>query len=121
MPRFVLLRHECPPGYVRPSHWDLMLESGGALRTWALLELPARGRAVEAEALGDHRLAYLEIEGELSGGRGTVNRDDAGTYEIMAESEKRLTIVVYGEKLNGRLALERIDAAGQRWRVSLED
>ena len=41
MPRFVLLRHECPPDWVKPSHWDLMLERGQVLETWQLIDLPA--------------------------------------------------------------------------------
>ena len=34
MPRFVVLRHETPPGYPRPPHYDLMLEQEGGLWTW---------------------------------------------------------------------------------------
>src|SRR5882724_3306447 len=68
MPRFVILRHETPPGFARPAHWDFMLECGGVLRTWEM---------------ADHRLAYLEYEGEVPGGRGTVSRWDEGRYEIL--------------------------------------
>src|SRR5687768_6367400 len=45
MPRFVLLYHECPPDYVRESHWDFMLEAAGVLRTWAVAKLPRSWRA----------------------------------------------------------------------------
>ncbi len=83
MPRFVVLRHETPPGHERPTHWDFMLEAGGVLRTWALAEAPCRGRAIAAEELAEHRLAYLEYEGDVSGGRGSVVRWDAGTYEVL--------------------------------------
>lgn len=102
MPRFVLLYHECPPDYPRASHWDLMLETGDVLRTWALATLPqswetwrARtaerhpncaavtdGEEVAAEALGDHRREYLTFEGEVSGGRGNVVRVAEGEYAI---------------------------------------
>ncbi len=44
MPRFVLLRHECPAGYEKPGHWDFMLEWPEGLRTWELRELPALWR-----------------------------------------------------------------------------
>jgi len=101
MPRFVLLYHDCPPEFGRPSHWDLMLEHGQALRTWAIYQLPcdwdsaraltallypacsklADGNEVAAEELPDHRLAYLEIEGPLTGNRGAVCRVAAGEYE----------------------------------------
>src|SRR5688572_19690852 len=57
MPRFVILRHEMPLDHNRGTHFDLMLEVGGVLRTWSLPELPATGKVVLAEALPDHRLA----------------------------------------------------------------
>jgi hypothetical protein len=119
MPRFVLLYHDCPQRYERTSHWDFMLEEGGALRTWALAALPrawraaweatvplfagcaavAEGDAVAAERLGDHRLAYLELEGPVSGGRGEVRRIDGGIYE--GDS----IILLHGELLNGSIQI----------------
>jgi hypothetical protein len=57
-----------------------MLEVEGVLRTWRLLAEPAAGRAVPAEPLADHRLAYVDYEGSVSGGRGCVARWDYGTY-----------------------------------------
>src|SRR5215470_5282132 len=103
MPRFVLLYHECPPDYERPSHWDLMLEAGDLLRTWALLQLPdeTASETVDAEELDDHRLAYLEYEGAVSGGRGSVRRVDAGTYETIVETGDSLQIRFDGNKLRG--------------------
>lgn len=106
MPRFVLLYHDCPPDYVRPSHWDLMLESGDVLRTWALVNLPpswaiwhtrtaeqfpacaaaADGENVSAEPLGDHRREYLDFEGDVSGGRGRVVRIARGEYSLQEET-----------------------------------
>lgn len=76
MPRYVILTHDHPF-----PHWDLMLEDGGVLRTWRLLAEPAAGQVVRAEQLADHRLAYLDYEGPVSGGRGSVARWDHGTYE----------------------------------------
>jgi hypothetical protein len=126
MPRFVLLYHECPADYVRPSHWDLMLEQGDALRTWALTRLPrnwqpARSRTadshsncptladentVAAEQLGDHRLAYLRDEGPLSGNRGTVRRVDEGTYETIAETPGTWSLRLTGALLSGSIRLQ---------------
>lgn len=100
MPRFVLLYHNCPPGYVRSSHWDVMLETGGELETWALAQLPrawhvaheltklacpncpplSAGDTISTEHLAAHRLAYLDYEGPVSKGRGNVVRIAAGTY-----------------------------------------
>jgi hypothetical protein len=110
MPRFVILRHETPPGEARPTHWDLMLESGAVLRTWALPEPPSPGCELTAEELPDHRLAYLDYEGQISGDRGHVKRWDAGTYEMVSEAPQ-LRINVRGDKLIGEMTLRRAGIA----------
>ena len=76
MPHYVILTHDHPF-----LHWDFMLEQAGVLLTWRLLSEPAVGAEVRAERLADHRLAYLDYEGPVSGGRGSVVRWDYGTYE----------------------------------------
>jgi hypothetical protein len=93
MPRFVVLHHETPPGYPRPSHYDLMLEQGQSLRTWALASLPELGQEeVVAEELAPHRLAYLDYEGEVSTGRGQVKRVAAGEYALLEDTTDRFHI-----------------------------
>ena len=82
MPRFVVLRHDSPEG----MHYNLMLEVGGVLRTWSLPEPPVAGVELECRLLADHRLAYLDYKGPISGGRGTVTRWDRGTYEISSKA-----------------------------------
>ena len=153
MPRFVILRHDAPQGL----HFDLLLEASGVLRTWALPQPPDSGVEMECEALPDHRMAYLDYEGPVSGGRGTVDRWDWGTYGLEggeaatpgvparhAEGDRsmlsgdlfldehvslpkngpvpgrpdasRLTIVVTGRKLRGRVVLQQSADDPQRWR-----
>jgi DNA polymerase Ligase (LigD) len=139
MPRFVLLYHECPPGYDRPSHWDLMLEAGGSLRTWALLQLPRGWEAarsytvsiypacadvspvssVDAEPLGDHRRDYLEYEGPISGERGEITRVDAGNFETISESRQHWQIELYGELLSGTVTLGVSKANANGWTLTL--
>jgi hypothetical protein len=46
----------------------------------------------EAERLADHRVAYLEYEGEISGGRGSVRRVAEGVVENLQESENRIEV-----------------------------
>lgn len=75
MPRYVLLAHDWPT-----PHFDLLLECGDVLKSWRLLAGPTPGVTVPAEPNADHRLAYLDYEGEVSGGRGTVRRVAAGEY-----------------------------------------
>ncbi|CAG0934470.1 hypothetical protein PLCT1_02748 [Planctomycetaceae bacterium] len=83
--RFVILEHNVN-GAV---HFDLMLEVPGQekLRT---LQLQARllktGDTCACKELEAHRRAYLEYEGNISGGRGTVKRIERGTYEALGAS-----------------------------------
>lgn len=81
MRRSVLLAHTgLPPGPGPGDHLDWMLERGtaapGRLITFRLGIRPdAPGRSdFVAERTGDHRAAYLDHEGPVSGGRGTVAR-----------------------------------------------
>src|SRR5262245_41193710 len=99
MPRFVVLRHEMPPDSARGRvHWDFMLEQAGALRTWALAEEPAAGDEILAEALADHRLAYLDYEGPISGDRGGVTQWDAGEYEAERDAADQLQVRLSGRR-----------------------
>lgn len=119
MPRFVILRHETPPGYPRPSHFDLMLEHGSALRTWACEALPTHGQSTAAEQLADHRSDYLDFEGTVAGARGSVVRIAAGEYLPLEETDSLLRVRLAGPQLSGELTLVRDAASPQRWRVSL--
>ncbi len=101
MLRYVILTHDHPF-----LHWDLMLERGVALRTWRLAAPPEPDRDVAAEPLGDHRLAYLDYEGPVSGERGYVTRWDAGVVEWLIEDADAPRVRLSGEKLGGNLILE---------------
>jgi DNA polymerase Ligase (LigD) len=121
MPRFVLLFHDCPPDFGRPSHWDLMLQAGDVLRTWALAELPQMSvpsHPVDAERLADHRLAYLDYEGPVSGGRGTVSCVDAGTFETLVADDDSWDVAIAGKTLRGRFMLRRVHEP--HWVLTLE-
>ena len=95
-----------------------MLDVGSALKTWALDRAPECGDAIGAKSLPDHRLAYLDHEGAVSGGRGTVVRWDQGGYRIERETPTLWIVVLDGEKLQGRATLERSSDAGDRWEFS---
>ena len=110
MARFVILRHETPAGYPRPSHWDFMLESEEILQTWALFHDPRQPTLQQAEVLGDHRLAYLELEGPLSGDRGHVVRWDQGSYEVIDRTEGSWKVALDGRRLQGIVFLCRDEA-----------
>jgi hypothetical protein len=109
MPRYVILQHDFPV-----LHWDLMLENGDVLRTWRLASPPVAGEIIAATALGDHRLAYLDYEGPLSGNRGSVAQWDCGEFEMDEHAEERLVLRLGGRRLAGTVILER---AGEAWRL----
>ncbi len=113
--RFVVLYHTTPPGYARASHWDLMLEQGSVLWTWALENEPLEGKQIVANRLADHRLHYLDYEGPLDGDRGEVHRVDSGGYEIEVAGEDCLEVRLIGTKLRGRVRLVRDGQDNQRW------
>lgn len=106
MARFVLLYHECPPAVGKPSHWDLMLERDGRLLTWSLAALPAiwggdgatDGQSLAATRLADHRVAYLDYEGPISGDRGRVTRVERGEYDVLAEMDNEIRVRLCGER-----------------------
>jgi hypothetical protein len=114
VPRFVLLKHTLPDESPRPTHWDFMLEQEGILRTWALAAEPQDGLPIPATALDDHRLAYLDYEGEISGGRGSVARCDRGDYQTIRNTADRLEVTIAGEQWKGRVTLTKEE--DQRWR-----
>lgn len=118
--RFVLLEHRWDG-----VHWDFMLERGGVLKTWALDAPPAPGKEGAARALPDHRAAYLDYEGPVSGGRGTVARVDVGVYIPLEWTDDRVRIRLEGRQLVGELLLTRrprrdpSDSADPGWKISL--
>ena len=114
MPRCAVLIHDSPRGL----HYDLLLETGDVLRTWALPQAPDATAEMTREALPDHRLHYLEYEGPVSDRRGTVTRWDTGTYELRRLDKDELTVELAGEKLAGQALLKRSAADPQSWRFS---
>ena len=115
--RFVILRQEMPPGAARGSHWDFMLEREGVLRTWAIDELPSKGQTVAARGLPDHRPAYLDYEGPITGNRGSVTRYDRGEYDLLDETPERVGIELRGETLQGKLVLTRAGTNERDWQL----
>jgi hypothetical protein len=114
MGRYVILRHEFA---TRQSqvHWDLMLEFGERLQTWALSQLPEPGVAIAAEQLPDHRLAYLDYEGPVAGERGSVSRWDSGQFTILSDAPDRLVMTLRGDRLTGEANLQRQSEDESAW------
>ena len=83
--RFAILEHDHPH-----LHWDFFLEAPAALRSWRLEQMPDDAGVVNAEALPDHRKAYLDYEGPISGDRGSVSRVDRGEFVLISSTEREV-------------------------------
>jgi hypothetical protein len=122
MPRFVLLEHTGHPEDPTGRHFDLLLEEPAACQTWRLAEIPvAGGRAVTAERLPPHRLAWLDTEAaEVSGGRGFARRVAGGRYEMLpptsADEVLAMSVRLTGQTLTGRL---RLSPTATGWAAAL--
>lgn len=89
--RWVVLLHRVGPsfGRTRADHLDWMFErSDGMLRTWATPPVDRFDEplVLSATRLADHRHAYLDREGQVSGDRGHVTRLMSGEFR-MTESD----------------------------------
>ena len=107
--RFAVLRHE---GIDSP-HFDLLIETGPdrPLATWRCDAWPIAATTTLTR-LPDHRRIYLDYEGPVSGGRGTVRRVAGGQCMLRIESNERW-IVQLAEM--PPLRLMRID--GDCWEI----
>jgi len=95
-------------------HFDLRLEVGGVMRSWAVPKGPSLDPAVKrlAVEVGDHSIAHNDFEGKS--GEGGVIVWDRGHYEqggrvAWPEALERghAVFVLHGEKLHGGFALQR--------------
>ena len=102
---FVVLHHVETGG---GEHWDLMLDDGDALATWQLFAWPPGAKAGRACEIFRHRRRYLEYEGALSRGRGTVRRVESGEYQVLDRSVDRWVVLLHGATVSGEYVLQRV-------------
>jgi len=95
-------------------HFDLRLEVGGVMRSWAVPKGPSMdpGQKRLAVEVADHGMGHNDFEGRL--GTGGVIVWDRGTYEQggrvpwpEALDRGHAVFVLHGEKLRGGFALQR--------------
>lgn len=91
-------------------HWDLRLQIGGVLRSWAVPKEPPVDIGVKRLAIQveDHPLEYGNFEGvipEGTYGAGTVKIFDKGEFKLIEENEKGLTFELKGKKMIGKYSL----------------
>jgi len=111
--RFVVQLHDATA-----LHYDVRLEAGGVLRSWAVPKGPTLDPAVRrlAVPVPDHDLAAGDFEGVHEGqarGSGAVIIWDEGTAEIIRDEPGHLSFRLHGRKLAGGFALT--STGPRRW------
>jgi DNA ligase D-like protein (predicted 3'-phosphoesterase) len=107
VPRFVVQLHDATT-----LHYDLRLELGGVMRSWAVPKGPSLDPAVKrlAVAVADHAVQRVPFEGvyeDASRGSGAVIVWDEGEFELVREEPGHLVVELDGHKLAGGFALTR--------------
>lgn len=114
--RFVVHEHRATR-----LHWDLRLEMDGVLKSWAIPKEPPINPGVRRLAIlvEDHSLEYIDFEGEIPEGEygaGTVRIWDSGIYEIESRALNKLTIRLFGRRMNGKYILLKMGwGGGKNW------
>ena len=120
--RFVVHEH-----HATRLHFDLRLEIGGVLKSWAVPKgvsmNPAEKRL--AVAVPDHSLGYINFEGTLAEGTygaGEVRIWDKGEFDTNGDAGKqisqgKLVFTFYGAKLNGEFTLLKMNGQEKNWLI----
>ena len=116
---FVIQEH-----HARSLHWDVRLERGGVLVSWAVPKgLPLHPKdnrlAVHTE---DHPIDYGSFEGDIPAGQyggGTVILWDRGRYELEKWTDREVKVVFHGTKARGRYVF--FQTRGRDWMVHRMD
>ena len=103
--RFVIQEH-----HARSLHWDLRLERGGVLASWALPkglpDSPERNHlAVRTE---DHPMEYATFEGEIPRGEygaGQMRIWDTGHYDVDLWTDREVKFALHGTRVEGGFVL----------------
>jgi bifunctional non-homologous end joining protein LigD len=111
--RFVVQLHDATA-----LHFDVRLQIGDVLRSWAVPRGPSLDPAVRrlAVPVEDHSLAAGEFEGVHEGqgrGSGAVIIWDEGTVDVLRDEPDHLSFTLQGEKLSGRFGLTK--TGDRRW------
>jgi bifunctional non-homologous end joining protein LigD len=117
---FVIQKH-----HAGRMHYDLRLQMGDTLKSWAVPEGPCLDPKVRrfAKLVEDHPLEYASFEGRIPAGNygaGTVIVWDRGTWVTLAEPEAALAsgeikFRLAGEKLAGGWMLKRLPDDPTNW------
>ncbi|WP_274534335.1 DNA polymerase ligase N-terminal domain-containing protein, partial [Saccharothrix sp. CB00851] len=105
-------------------HWDVRLERGGVLVSWAVPKglPPEPGTIRLAVRTEDHPLEYASFSGVIPKGEYGAGRMviwDRGRYETVKWSDREVDVVLHGSRVEGEFVFFRRDAAGggEDWMV----
>ena len=99
-------------------HYDLRLEIGGVLRSWAVPKEPPEKEGVKRLAIQteDHPLEYADFEGVIPEGMygaGTVRIWDRGEFNLKEEKDDKLLFELKGKRLSGEYVLIKTKFRGK--------
>jgi len=91
-------------------HYDLRLEKGGVLKSWAIPKEPPREKGIKrlAVSVEDHPLGYEKFKGEIPKGQygaGKVEIWDKGHYLPKEEKPGAVIFDIMGKRLKGTYCL----------------
>ena len=89
-----------------------MLEAEEILKTWRIPNPPDQSPQT-IEQIQDHRMIYLQYEGEISGNRGYVKIWDKGEYVTRTWSAQLIAIQLSGERLKGNYYIKLFES--KKW------
>jgi bifunctional non-homologous end joining protein LigD len=120
--RFVIHEH-----HASRLHFDLRLEIGGVLKSWAVPKGVSMNPSDKrlAVAVPDHALSYIDFEGTIREGNygaGEVRVWDKGEFEYSGDAEKqlekgKLVFTFYGTKLKGEFTLVKFWNHEKNWLI----
>ncbi len=100
-------------------HFDLRLEMGGVLKSWAIPKDPPTDSKTKRLAIQteDHPIDYADFEGTIPEGlygAGTVKIWDKGTFIPIKIEEKEIIVDINGKKLKGLFVLLKTSFKGAK-------
>ena len=119
--RFVIHEH-----HASRLHFDLRLEIGGVLKSWAVPKGVSMNPADKrlAVAVPDHSPGYIDFEGTISEGNygaGKVLIWDKGEFAARNAEEQmaknKLVFTFYGAKLKGEFTLLKMSGQEKNWLI----
>lgn len=119
--RFVIHEH-----HASRLHFDLRLEIGGVLKSWAVPKGVSMNPADKRLAVHvpDHSLSYIDFEGQIAEGKygaGEVRIWDKGEFEAENAEEQlkkgKLDLTFFGEKLKGEFTLVKFTNQEKNWLI----